>query len=120
MTKKQIEKLVLQSYTGRRLDNKKINKLISKVPRRDLKMYIRALKSWERKRSIDIIIPNEKYKKNLKIEMIKKMFPDKEIKYSTDSTLVAGIRIVKEDMVYDFNLKTILEDIIENIKKQYD
>lgn len=120
MTKKQIEKLVLQSYTGRRLDNKKINNLISKVSRRDLKMYISALKNWERKRSIDILIPDEKYKKNLKIEMIKKMFPNKEIKYSTDSALVTGIRIVSGDMVYDFNLRTTLEDIVENIKKQYD
>ncbi len=83
-------------------------------------MYVRTLKNWERKRSVDIIIADEKYKKNLKVSMIKKVFPNKEVRYSADSTLVAGVRIVNQDMVYDFNLKSTLDDIVEHIRKQYD
>ncbi|MEX2013288.1 MAG: hypothetical protein WD967_02690 [Candidatus Levyibacteriota bacterium] len=120
MTKKQIKKLVLQSYTGRDLDTKKVDKLIAGISRKDLKVYVRVLKNWERKESVDIIIPDEKYKKSLKVPMMKKIFPNKKIRYSTDSTLIAGVRIVNQDMVYDFNLKNTLEDIVEHIKEQYD
>lgn len=120
MLKKQIEKLVLLSYTGNNLDNKKVEKLISSISRRDLKMYIGALKNWERKQGIEILIPDEGYKKNLRLNMIKKIFPKKEIRYSVDSSLITGIRVVSQDLVYDFNLKNTLEDIVEHIRKQYD
>lgn len=120
MTKKQIEQLVLQSYTGDNLDNRKVERLIGQVSRRDLKMYIRTLRNWERKRSVEILIPDEGYKKNIKLDMIKKMFPKKRVKYSVDSSLITGVKVISEDMVYDFNLKDTLENIVEHIRKQYD
>lgn len=120
MTKKQIDQLALASYTGNSLNRRKVEKLTSLMLRKDLKMYIRALKNWERKHSIEIIIPDDKYKKDLNFTTIRQIFPKKEIKYSTDPTLVTGIRIVAEDMAYDFNLKDTLEDIVEHIRAQYD
>ncbi len=120
MIKKQVEKLALLSYVGNNLDNKKAEKITSSMSRSDLKMYIEALKNWERKQRIEILIPDEGYKKNLKLNMIKKIFPKKEIRYSVDSSLITGIRIVSQDLVYDFNLKNTLEDIVEHIRKQYD
>ncbi|MEX2007188.1 MAG: hypothetical protein WD992_00230 [Candidatus Levyibacteriota bacterium] len=120
MTKKQIDKLTLASYKGNKLNIKKIYKITSGISRRDLKMYIYALKNWERKHNVEIIIPDEKYKRNLNLAMIKRIFPEKEIKYSIDSTLTTGVKIINQDMVYDFNLKDTLEDIVEHIRAQYD
>lgn len=120
MTKKQIEQLVLQSYAGNELSAKKVEKLVSGISRGDLKMYIRTLKNWERKNNIELIVPDEKYQKNIKLDMIKRLFPKKQIKYSVDSSLITGVRVISEDMIYDFNLKNTLEDIVEHIRKQYD
>lgn len=120
MTKKQIDKLALQSYRGNNLDSRRVEEVVAGISRLDLKMYIRALKNWESRESINIIIPNEKYKNNLKVSMLKKMFPSKKIKFILDSSLVAGVRIINQDMVYDFNLKNTLEDIVGHIRKQYD
>lgn len=52
--------------------------------------------------------------------MIKRLFPNKEIKFKVDSSLISGVKIVSEDMVYDFNLKNTLEEIVEHIRSQYD
>lgn len=120
MTKRQIDKLVLESYTGEDLSAKKVEKLTEGISRKDLKMYIRALKNWERKTSVEILIPDEKYKKNLNLNLIKSLFPKKKIKYNIDSTLITGVKIINQDMTYDFNLKNTLENIVENIRKQYD
>lgn len=120
MTKKQIDKLVLESFTGNNLNLKKVEKVALQISRKDLKSYIRALKDWQRRNSIDIIATNEKYKKNLNHEMVKKIFPKKKIIYSIDPTLITGMRIVDADMVYDFNLKNTLENIVEHIRSQYD
>ena len=120
MTHKQIDKLVLESYTGEDISAKRVEKITCGISRKDLKMYIRALKNWERKTSVEILIPDEKYKKNINLSMIKSLFPKKKIKYTIDSSLITGIKIINQDMVYDFNLKNTLENIVENIRKQYD
>ncbi len=120
MTKKQIERLVLESYAGNSMDTRRVEKLTSGISRGDLKIYIRALKNWERKTSIEIITPDERYQKDLKLSMIKRLFPNKEIKFKVDSSLISGVKIVSEDMVYDFNLKNTLEEIVEHIRSQYD
>ncbi len=120
MIKKHIEQLILQSYTGDNLDIKKVERLIAGISRRDLKMYIRALKNWENKRSIEIQMPDNGYQKNIKIDMIKKLFPNKKVKYSLNPSLISGIKIINQDTIYDFNLKNTLEDIIDSIIKQYD
>ncbi len=120
MKKKQIEQLVLQSYFGENLDIKKVEKLTSQISRIDLKMYIRTLKNWERKHSVEIFIPEAKYKNFLKLKTIKTAFPKKKVKLNTDPTLITGVKIVSEDLVYDFNLKDTLEDLVEHIRQQYD
>ncbi len=120
MKKKQIEHLVLQSYSGGNLDIKSVEKLISQISRRDLKMYIRALKNWENKHSVEIFVPEEKYKNYLKSGTIKKLFPKKKVKFDTDPSLIMGVRIISEDLIYDFDLKDTLEGLVEHIRQQYD
>ena len=120
MKKKQIEHLVLQSYSGGNLDIKRVEKHTSQISRRDLKRYIRALKKWEMKRSVEIFIPKAKYKNFLKLGTIKTTFPKKKVKFNTDPTLITGVKIVSEDLIYDFNLKDTLEDLVEHIRQQYD
>ncbi len=80
MKKKQIEQLVLQSYSGENLDIKRVEKLTSQISRRDLKMYIRALKNWGTKHSVEIFISEAKYRNYLKLATIKTAFPKKKVK----------------------------------------
>lgn len=120
MTKKQIEQLVFQSYTKDSLDLKKMQKYILGLSRRDLKRYIRIIKNWEKKQSVEVITPSENYKKNVNEKMIKALFSKRNVKYTTDTSIIAGVKIINDDIVYNFNLKDTLESIMENIEKQYD
>lgn len=120
MTKKQIDNLVKESYSGSNLDLKKVNKIQKFLKRADLKLYIRGVKNLESKKTVTVVVPNEDNKKNIDEKIIKKMFPNKKINYKTNPSLVIGARIINEDRVFDFNLENSLGNILEYIEKQYD
>lgn len=120
MTKKQIEQLAFHSYAKGNLDLKKIEKYSAGLSRIDLKRYIRTLKNLEKKQRVEVIIPFINYRKNVNEKMLKALFLKRNIKYTIDPSIIAGVKIVNDDIVYNFNLKNTLEAIIENIEKQYD
>ncbi len=119
MTTKHIKKLAEQSFKKNSLDLKTIKKIITKLNRRDLKAYIKFLKKLENERIIQVFTPINKIDDKV-INKIKNMFPNKEIEHIEDSSLIAGIRIVDNDMTYDFNLKDSLDNLITHLKKSYD
>jgi len=120
MTKKQIDQLVFQSYTRDDLDLKKIQRYIVGLSRRDIKRFIRAVRNFEKKQSVEVIMPSENYRQSVNEKVIKALFSKRNIRYAIDPTIIAGARIINDDIVYDFNLKNTLEAILENIEKQYD
>ena len=116
MNKKKVDKLVALSYKNNYLDQKKINKISTLLSKSDLKKYINGLKLAEKKRSIIISSPIN----NQDLSKFEKLFPNKKILFEKDPSLMLGVRIVDNDIVYEFTLKNSLDKILNYIEQNYD
>lgn len=114
MTKKEIKKLALASYTNSKLDINKVNKIIKSFTNSDLKNYIRYLRLNEKSKSITVEIPNLLEKKEI-INKIKKMYPNKNVTVRENKDIIAGIKITNNDIIYEANLKNNLENLVTHI-----
>ena len=113
MNKKKIKELVLASY---KIDEEKIKKIAPLLNRSDLKKYIGGLKTMESKKNVIVTTPFT----NVKQEMLENLFPNKRIVYKKDPSLIVGLKIQDDDIVYDFNLKNTLNNLISYIKQDYE
>lgn len=111
MTKKQIRNLVQASYSKNMLDIKRVNRIIKLLSRADLKEYIKGIKAFEYNKKISIFVPNLSIVGDLKKELTK-LFPNKIIEVKEDKTLLAGVKIIDDDDVYDFNLRNNLKNLV--------
>lgn len=116
MKKKKIIQLALASYSGKNLDEKKVNKICSYLGRSDLKKYINALKDLTNNKKLIVSSPRE----NFDAKSFEKLFPDKRIVFKKDPSLLLGIQIVDNDIEYKFSLKNSLDKLISYIEKNYD
>ncbi len=116
MKKKIIDKLVAQSYKKDSLDQKTINKISTLLSKPDLKRYINGLKLAEKKKSLIVSSPIN----NQDLKKFQKLFPNKKIIFKKDPSLMLGVTIVDNDMVYEFTLKNTLNKIISYIQETYD
>lgn len=108
MTKKQIKELVNASYIKDKLDAKKVEKIAALLSRADLKEYIRALKLAEKSHTVSLVLPDTKlYNNNRKFW--ESTFKNKRIVVEEDPSLLLGIKVINNDMVYDMTLKNNLE-----------
>lgn len=117
MTKKLLKQLINYSYKNNALIPKNVNSITGLLKRKDLKLYIRAIKIQEKKLSvfIDMPINNGDIK-----DKFNRIFPNKKISYRKDPTLMLGARITSDDMLYELNLKNTLDKILEFIEEDYD
>lgn len=116
MNSKKIDKLVLESYKDSRLDQEKVNKIASLISRADLKKYIDELKLTERKKRVTISSPV-----NIKdLTDFKRLFPNKKIVFRKDPSLMLGMQIIDNDIVYEFTLRNSLDKINDYIEQNYD
>lgn len=116
MTKKQLQNLVLQSYTNKSLDEKKVNSTALVLARSQLKQYIKELKRYESKKTVSIKVtqlPTKTYQ-----QIFLKLFPNQQIVYTVDPTLLVGIQIVNNDLVYNFNLKDTLDNLLSHVSSE--
>lgn len=116
MNKKIIDKLVLGSYSNDTLDKKKVNQIASIISRSDLKKYINRLKMTEKKKNVFVSTPLN----NQDLKKIAKLFPNKKIILVQDPSLMLGIKIVDNDIIYEFTLKSALDKIASYIEQNYD
>lgn len=114
MTRKIIKKLVIASYTNNNLDSKKVDKIVGLLNRKELKAYIKAIKNYESAKSVTLVTPDLTNDKSYADEL-KKLFPDKKILFAKDKSLLAGIRIIDNDTIYDFNLENTLQNLVSYI-----
>ena len=61
-----------------------------------------------------LITPKNSYGEKM-AGKIKEIFPDKKIVLKEDKSLIAGIRIIDKDTIYDFNIKNTLENLVKYI-----
>lgn len=116
MIKKKIDKLVAESYKGNILDQKKVNKIVSLISKSDLKKYINGLKLAEKKNNLIVSSPAN----NQDLKRFQKLFPNKRIVFKKDPSLMLGVQIVDNDIVYEFTLKNSLDRILNYIEQNYD
>lgn len=115
MDHKLIKQLVLASYTDGQLDLQTVEKITPFLNRKSLKQYIKALKTYEKQNCVCI---ESAY--NLDETIFEDLFPNKKIVYKTDPSLILGIKVTNNDLVYDMNLKSKFNNLIDKIKQNYD
>lgn len=114
MTKRQIKKLAVLSYKKDQLIGETVNKIAKNLTRSELKSYIKALKTIEKNNTLFVYLPKLKGKNEMEKDF-KNKFPSKKIEFREDLSLVAGVRIVDKDDVYDFNLQNTLKNLISYV-----
>lgn len=115
MNSKKIDELVGVSY--KHLDKKKVNTIASLISTSDLKKYIKKLKSVEKESTLTISSSSPIIKQDLK--KILKLFPHKKFVLEKDPSLMLGMRITDNDIVYDFTLKNSLDKILSYVEQNY-
>ncbi len=116
MNSKKIAKLVLASYSNNFLDQNRVNRIATLISKSDLKKYIQGLKLIEKKKSLIVSSPMN----NQDLKKFERLFPNKKIVFKKDPTLMLGMKIIDNDMVYEFTLKNSLDKIIAFIEQNYD
>lgn len=116
MNSKKIDKLVAASYKNDCLDQKKVSKIASLISKSDLKKYINGLKLIEKKKNLIISSPID----NRNLKEFEDLFPHKKIIFKKDPSLMLGVSVIDNDIVYEFTLKNSLDKIISYIEQNYD
>jgi F0F1-type ATP synthase delta subunit len=114
MTTKQIKNLAIASYSGELLDAKKVNRVAKLLNRNELKRYIKFLKALEQSKTVKVIMSDLKTK-NLITKELKNKFPNKKMEFLEDKSLIAGLKIIDNDNIYDFNLANTLGNLVSYI-----
>lgn len=117
MNRNMLKKLVLESYDDGELDAQKVNKIADLLSKSELKLYIKALKNWEKEHSIIIDLPRADMVYH---EQVQTLFPDKKVVMQFDPTLLLGMRLQENDDIYEMSLKKTLDKITQHIEEQYD
>lgn len=113
-----MNQLVSASYTNKNLDLERVQKIAGFLNRKLLKVYITALKRYEKKSTTYVDLPHNAEMSEKK--EIQTLFPEKKILYNTDPTLLAGIRITNDDIIYELSMKDSLNKILTAIEQNYD
>ncbi len=116
MNFKIIKKMANLSYTNNLLDGKKVDKIVKQLSQKDLKMYIKSLKNIENKNTVTIVVPNL-LKNSTLLNEVKKLFANKKIILKEDRSLIAGLQLIDNDTIYDFNLKNNIKQMVNYINK---
>lgn len=118
MTKRLLQQLVLASYIHNKLDAHNVDEISQRLDRQDLKAYLRALKLMEQKKKVYIALPKASVYNTSKKDL-EHLFPEKELIVEEDPSLLLGMRVVDNDMVYEMSLKNQLESILDEVEQQY-
>lgn len=118
MTQKDIKQLVLGSYTKNQLDERKVEKIASLLTKTELKTYIRLLKLEEKKHKIYLALATKTIYNKARKEF-EKAFEGKEIVFTEDPSLLLGIRVLDNDMLYEVSLSDRLNQLAQTVAENY-
>ena len=116
MTTKQIKNLAIASYAGELLDIKRVTRITKLLNRSELKRYIKFLKNLEQTKTVKVVMAKLNGEKELETEL-KAKFPNKRIEFLEDISLIAGMKIIDNDNIYDFNLANTFENLVSYINQ---
>lgn len=109
---KKIKKLALESYNKTQLNVPRVQRISAILKRNELKYYIKALKQVESKKTITLVVPDEEIESvGVVVAKLRIAYPDKKILIKTDPSLIAGIKVINDDLIYEVSIKQMLEDL---------
>ena len=117
MNRQTLKQLVIESYSDGELAADKVNKIADLLTKKELRLYIKALKNWERQNKLFVEVPNDD---KIDLEELQSIFPDKRIVVNVDPSLLLGMRLQSNDDIFEISLKNTLDKITEHIEEQYD
>jgi len=117
MNRQTLKQMVLESHINGELNVAKINKIVDLLTKKELRLYIKALKNWEKKNKITIEVAD---KTGFDLSGFEDLFPDKKMVVTVDPSLMLGLRLQNNDDIFEMSLKNTLEKITEHIEEQYD
>jgi len=106
-----IKKLAKASYTKDKLDEIKVNKIAKNLKNKDLKVYVKDIKTLESKKTVTVTLPSDDSLKEIRNHFIK-IYPDKKLVFAIDPALLTGLRVVDYDNEYELSLRGFLEGSI--------
>lgn len=115
MNKNQLENLVTLSYTGDYLDEKTVLAVADRLKRGSLKRYIKELRKRENKNRVVVTLPIKPDEKDKK--RFHEIFTGKKILFNADQSLLMGVQITNDDIIYNLNLKDALEKIVSHVSR---
>lgn len=119
MQKKIVKRLVSASYVkNNQLDEGKVNRIASLLTRRELKAYIKALKTYEKQQTV--LIESSFPLSDKQEHMLKEQFSSKKIVLEGNPDLLFGIKVTENDLVYDMNMRKTLEMLEKYVEEEYD
>ncbi len=113
MKAKLTKQLAKESFDNNVLVEKRVKTIAGKLKRKDTRSYLKALKVIEQKNTLYVSMPvnyDESIQKALKFR-----FPDKKIVYILNKDLLAGMKIIDNDILYDFTLQGKIERLIRHL-----
>lgn len=111
--KNKIRYLVVLSLSQGKLDPKKIGLIAKTLSKRELRAYYKMLVKVREDEKVHVSTAIDV--SDDIVERIMKLFPNKEVSFSKDPSIIAGLTVKVVDFVFDASLKGYLTEI----KKQY-
>ena len=108
MKKNIIKKLANASYTDNKLSDTKVDRISNNLKNKDLKLYVKNLKTIESKKTVTVTLPSDDSLREIRSQFIK-IYPDKKLVFAIDPSLLSGIKVVDYDNEYELSLKSFLE-----------
>lgn len=113
MTRKLIKELAQKSFFRNNLDAKRVKYFVSKMKRKEIRGYLRTIKTIDSRNTVRIIFPSLTKIKKSDILRLSNFYKGRKIIVGEDPSLILGVRLIDNDLVYDFNLENSFENIIE-------
>ena len=112
MTKKIVKQLAEESFEKKSLNEKKISLITARLKKTDIRAYIRALTLLTYQKTVFVQTPvaiDETSQKQLQLK-----FPNKKMIYTIHKDLLAGMKIIDNDLLYDYSLEAKIERLVKN------
>jgi F0F1-type ATP synthase delta subunit len=91
--------------------------ILTKLNKNDLKFFLGHFKNALRRKRVYVTSPNI-LSKDQQLNLMK-MYPQKDIIFSTDENIGAGIKIQDNDTIYDMTFRKYLTDLIGGLSKDF-
>lgn len=116
MNKNILKKLAKSSIVNGKIEKNIVSFVINKLSKKDIKIYLFHLRNDLKKRQIYVTIssiPSGNVKKD-----ISEIFKNREIIYSIDDKLGAGMEIKYDDNYISISVKKMIEQAISKIEER--